>query len=106
MTIRPEVQELSRIGPLPSESGAIPSVIQKYQDLIEAIQKPITDDEARELVKVFGDDGCFGLASTLMHLIETSPGWPLRDSLKNLNNEWIAELRQRSIRGGRMPEEE
>jgi hypothetical protein len=99
-SIRQEINILNTLGPLPSENGANPELIQKYEALYRAITKPITDDEARVLVKLFGSDGCFGLASSLVHLIETAPGWPLKDCLKNLENEWIIELKNRAIRGG------
>lgn len=44
--------------------------------------------------------GCYGVASSFMHLIETAPGWPLKDFLEQLNNEWKIELRDRVVRGG------
>jgi hypothetical protein len=101
-SVRQEIKEMSALGPLPSEGGADPELIGKYEKLYKAISRPIADDEARVLVKLFGPDGCFGLASSLVHLIETAPGWPLEDCLVDLDNEWIAELRNRAIRGGRL----
>ena len=38
----------------------------------------------------------FGLAWSLLHAIETAPGWPLMDVLSNADNEWIERLRERS----------
>lgn len=101
--IRQEISAMSSLGPLPSECGANPELIRKYEELYRSVARPITDDEARLLVKLFGADGCFGLASSLVHLIETAPGWPLKDCLTNLENEWIIELRNRAIRGGLLP---
>ncbi|MES2355252.1 MAG: hypothetical protein V4568_12805 [Pseudomonadota bacterium] len=98
--IRPEIAALSALGPLPSEQGADPVLLQKYDKLYRAIARPVTDEEARVLTKLFGSDGCFGLASSLLHLIETAPGWPLLDCFDNLDNEWIVELRDRAIRSG------
>lgn len=98
--IRKEIEELKTLGPLPSETGVNPEVIWRYEHLYRLITRPITDDEARVLIKLFGVDGCFGLASSFMHLVETAPGWPLEDCLNNLENEWIAELRKRAIHGG------
>jgi len=51
------------------------------------------------MVELFVLDGCYGVASSFMRLIETAPGWPLKDCLKQLNNEWKIELRNRAIRG-------
>jgi len=101
--IRKEIEEMSSLGPLPSEDDPDVEVLKRYDTLYRAIIKPITDQEARTLVKLFGHDGCFGLASSIMHLIETAPGWPLDDCLTDLENEWIVELRDRCIRGGHLP---
>ncbi|MEU0382903.1 hypothetical protein [Streptomyces chartreusis] len=53
-------------------------VISETQRLLERIPKPVTDDEAQALATLFGPDNCFGLAWTLLHLIETAPGARLR----------------------------
>jgi hypothetical protein len=99
-SVRGEFQVLRNLGPLPSEDEADIVLLKKYEELYRAIAKPITDDEARILVELLGPDGCYGLACSLVHLIETAPGWPLKDCLEHLNNEWKIELRNRAIRGG------
>lgn len=99
-SVRTEVEELRKLGPLPSEDEAEVAHIEKLEKLYRAIAKPITDDEARVLIELFGPDGCYGVASSFMHLIETAPGWPLKECLQQLNNEWKIELRNRAIRGG------
>lgn len=63
----------------------------------ERLQR-VTDDEARVLVELFGPDGCYGVASSFMHLIETAPSWPLKECFEHLNNEWKVELRNRAIK--------
>ncbi len=98
--MRPEVAHLVQLGRLPSENEASPDRIRQFELSYRAIGRPITNDEARALIAVFGDDDCFGLASSLVDLIETAPGWPLKDCLTNIGNEWVAELRNRAIRGG------
>lgn len=100
MIIRKEIEEMRELGPLPSEDSRDVALLKKYDNLYRSIAKPITDDEARVLVKLFGQDGSFGLASSLMHLIETAPGWPMEDCLRDQDNEWIVEMRNRAIRGG------
>jgi hypothetical protein len=104
--VRNEIEEMRALGPLPSEDGRDVELMKKYDKLYRAITKPITDEEARVLVKLFGQDGCFGLASSLIHLIETAPGWPLEDCLSNQDNEWVIELRNRCIRSGLIPLDE
>ena len=98
--VRTEVQELQKLGPLPSEDEADVPQLQRIEELYRAIARPITDDEARILVELFGPDGCYGAAFSFIHLIETAPGWPLKDCLEPPNNEWKLELRNRAIRGG------
>jgi len=100
--MRPEIANLVQLGTLPSEHGASPELIQQLEQYYRAISRPVSDEEARALVALFGNDGCFGLASSLVHLIETAPGWPLVDCLANTNNKWVAELRQRALRGGHL----
>jgi hypothetical protein len=99
--IRDEVKELQKMGPLPSEEESIrnPSpLLEKYQQLIQSIEKPVTDEEARVLIGVFGVDGCFGVDWTLIHLIETAPSWPIEECLKNVENESINMLKGRAER--------
>jgi hypothetical protein len=100
--MRKEVIELEKLGPLPSSDRAAVETVKNYQDLIVSLKKPITDAEARALVKIFGPDDCFGLAETLLHLVESAPGWPLEDCLKNSDNEWIQRLNLRIENGKRL----
>lgn len=102
MSVRPEVDRLADMGAFPPETSRDMVLIQAYDMALKSIQAPLSDEEARRLVKVFGCDGCFGMASALMHLIETAPGWPLVDCLVDNDNEWINELRNRCIRSGRI----
>jgi hypothetical protein len=88
--------DLAKLGPLPSSVDPDLEKIEKMQKLIECIQSPITDVEARVLINIFGPDDCFGLSWTILHLIESSPGWPLYDCLIEPKNEWIRRLRDRS----------
>lgn len=98
--IRREILEMSALGPFPSEEGAEPARVLEYERLYRKIHRPITDDEARVLIRLLGEDGYFGLASALMHLIETAPGWPLKDCLSDSDNEWVATLRSRALKSG------
>jgi hypothetical protein len=90
------VVELMNLGTLASEKGANPKALQRWQEVLLAVKAPVSDDEARVLVRLFGPDDCFGLAWTLLHLIETAPNWPLPDCLVGRGNEWIEALRTRS----------
>ena len=70
-------------------------MLEKQEDLLRRIAPPLTDDEARLLVTIFGPDDYFGAAWTVLHLVESAPGWPLYDCLANVSNEWIARLQKR-----------
>lgn len=103
INVRKEIEEMNALGPLPSEECRDIDLLKKYENFYRAITRPVTDEEARILVKLFGSDGCFGFASSLVHLVEIAPGWPQEDCLRDMDNEWIVELRNRAIRGGRSP---
>lgn len=98
--MRPEIRRLVELGRLPSEDDADIEKLRKYEVEYRGITRPITDEEAMALVGLSGDDGCFGLASSLMHLVETAPGWPIKNCLSDTDNPWILELKNRAIRGG------
>jgi hypothetical protein len=107
--VQPTIIELSKLGPLPSEDialrGNLVDLVDKYADLIQSTQKPISDDEVRVLVRLFGPDDCFGVAWSMLHLIESAPGWPLADCVKDTSNEWVRRLKERAIRGEALPSE-
>lgn len=90
------IEDLVSLGPLPSSTAATAATVQAFEGQLSKVQTPVSDDEARALAKLFGPDDCFGLAWTLLHLIETSPHWPLRDVLDGLAGEWIDRLRERA----------
>jgi hypothetical protein len=97
--IRREVSELSRLGPFPDCNQTDAATVKDFHDLLKSINKPVTDSEARVLISIFGPDDYYGLAWTLIHLIETAPGWPLEDVLQNDENEWIQLLKTRIENG-------
>jgi hypothetical protein len=100
--VRNEVKELLTMGPFPSSKQVICSrqtdLVEKYQRLLLSIEKPVTDEEAKALVKLFGVDDFFELEWTLMQLIETAPSWPIEECLKNVESESIDILKDRAER--------
>ena len=87
------VEELVRLGPLPGSTNPDVAQLERFQSALEKVKQPVSDDDARALVRLFGPDDCFGLAWTLRHLIETAPNWPLMDCLVGSDNEWVDRLR-------------
>lgn len=104
--MRPEIRRLIDLGRLPSEDDDDVDKLRKYEVEYRAIKRPVTDEDAVALLGLFGDDGCFGLASSLMHLIETAPGWPIKEHLVESTNPWVLEMKNRAIRGGAFSEDE
>jgi hypothetical protein len=90
------IEELLKLGPLPPSTDSDVTQVERYQTLLAGINCPVSNDEATALVKLFGVDDCFGLAWTLLHAIETAPGWPILDALGDTKNEWIVRLKQRA----------
>jgi hypothetical protein len=99
--LRPEVARLLDMGPLPDSATAATNStrLETSQRLIDGIEKPVSDEEARQLAALFGPDDCFGLAWSLVRLIESAPGWPPVDLPPNADNEWMKLLADRARRG-------
>ena len=83
--MRTAVTRLLELGPFPSENDdRLPleesmALLEEYANLLGSLEWPATDEEAMSLLDVFNpneEDSCFGLAWTLLHLIETAPSWP------------------------------
>lgn len=94
--MRKAVIDLVKLGPLPDSASIDPEQLERYHRLFVEIAKPLTDEEACALVKLLGPDECFGAAWTLLHLIETAPGWPIMSCLENAKNVWVSQLRERA----------
>jgi len=98
MPVRSEVEELVSLGPLP-DAGTDESEIAAHEAILTKIERPVSDEEAGLLVDLFGPDDCYGLACTLLHLIESAPGGiPLTKKPDVSDNEWRRRLWDRSHR--------
>lgn len=90
MRVRPEVAALVLLGPLPPEDVNLSeSTYARHQEALERISKPVSNEEARLLLRSFGPDDCFGAAWSLLHLIETAPVSPVTTEPGADDNEWI-----------------
>ncbi|MFG2972342.1 hypothetical protein ACGFYY_04960 [Streptomyces sp. NPDC048331] len=72
--MRPEVQAFVADGKLPDRDSDDQEELERRCDRLEAISAPVTADEAHALAACFGPDDCYGVAWSLLHLIETGPG--------------------------------
>lgn len=76
--VRQAIAELGRMGKLPEDTNdddLSDDVIEKYESLLTSIVPPITDEEAKVLIKIMPDDSYYGSDSTILHLLETAPHW-------------------------------
>jgi hypothetical protein len=99
MSIRPEVQRFIDLGPFPASKDAQEEDIDRRSALLSNIASPVTEEEAAALLSCFGPDEAFGVAWSLLHLIETAPGGaPLTTKPDDSANEWIRYLWDRAHR--------
>jgi hypothetical protein len=95
--MRKEVADFLSLAPLPSSGEADEDQIGRLADALANILPPVSREEAAQLASAFGPDECFGLAWTLLHLIESAPGGaPL--ALIQKDNEWVRLLHERAER--------
>jgi len=94
--MRAEVVALKGCGHLLSSELSVHQ-LEHWQKLFEDILPPISPEEAASLATLFPstDDDCFGLAWSLLHLIESCPEWPIQEVLENGSGPWIDRLRRR-----------
>jgi hypothetical protein len=90
--IRPAVQAFVDAAPLPDSREANEDHLFELEKLLDAIERPVTTEEAAFLMQAFGPDDCFGLAWSLLHLIETAPESPLREAPPDDASEWVQRL--------------
>lgn len=83
------------LAPLPPSKHADLKHLEEIGERLAKITMPVSRDEAVLLASGFGPDDCYGLAWTLVHLIESAPGGAPLDALIGTDNEWIALLRTR-----------
>jgi hypothetical protein len=99
MTIRAEVQQLIDLGQFPASADATEPDLDRRGALLTAITPPLSREEGAALLACFGPDEAFGLAWTLLHLVEsTEGGVPIVTKPKPSDNEWVQLLWDRSHR--------
>ncbi|MFB7719424.1 hypothetical protein [Nocardia sp. NPDC056100] len=97
--MRADVAAFVTTGPLPNWD-ADEAQIAHRQAQLEAITGPVSDAEAAALAQCFGPDDCYGLAWTLLHLIETGPHPVIAAKPALGANPWHHTLWMRAVNGG------
>lgn len=99
--MRRGVQELIQLGPMPTdgESEDQPARAARWEQLAGELFNAgdVTDAEAAELVRLFPQDGTdsFGVAWTLVRVVESAPSWPLCEAIADASGPWPELLKQR-----------
>jgi hypothetical protein len=94
--MRSLVAQLLALGQFPDGRRATVLRVQEFEQVIQKIAPPVTKEEAVAMLSVFGQDDCFGLAWSLLHLIETAPGWPYPEARLSAANPWVKFLLERA----------
>ena len=84
MPVRLEIRELKALARLPDDSrDDIPDdLLERFEELLARVMPPVRREEADILVKLFADTSAFGLEWTLVHLLETTEGWPIEETIR------------------------
>lgn len=80
--MRNEIEALLALGSFPADVDASDDDVAIRAKLLSDVEPPVSDEEAKALLRLLGPDTFYGLSWTLVHLIESAPGWPLWDSLE------------------------
>ncbi|MEW1913302.1 hypothetical protein AB0442_33595 [Kitasatospora sp. NPDC085895] len=102
--MRPDVAAFLADGPLPDEDAHEDEIARRVRQL-EAIARPVTAEEAVRLAECFGPDDCYGVARSLLHLVESAPGPVPAVEPGPDANEWHHRLRRRAVNAGLVPED-
>ncbi|GIE98160.1 hypothetical protein Ari01nite_56250 [Paractinoplanes rishiriensis] len=93
-----QVRAFVQLGPLPSElddSEDGDEAFEARERALLAVEPPVSAEEADLLLGAFGEDDCFGLAWTLLHLVESAPAPAVSTAPPAGSNPWIIRLWQR-----------
>jgi hypothetical protein len=96
--MRVGISQVVALGQLPDEALAEVTRVQTFETALAQVESPLTDEEALALLSVFPSDesSCFGLAWSVLHLIETAPGWPLAQARLLATNPWVRSMLERA----------
>lgn len=98
MNTQDAVARLGNLGPFPSEEEATDVDLRVREELLAAIGRPLSAEDARVLLALFGPDDCYGLSWTLVHLIETAPQPVLTEAPGPDANPWVRLIWERWTR--------
>src|SRR5688500_2238758 len=98
MRVRDEIRAIAALGVMPGDLSADEATVERWGQAVDAIVRPVTDEEAVVLMNALPREGytCFGLAWSLLHALETAPGYgPDLVSRSTVTGEWRERLLNR-----------
>jgi hypothetical protein len=104
-TIRPEITRVTALAPLPAEEDCSEGLIVEMDEATRVVPRPLTDEEALalfDLLATSDESSYYGVMWTVVHAVETAPGWPL-PQLWTPIGPWFDSLRIRARNGGFAP---
>ncbi|OZB13626.1 MAG: hypothetical protein B7X55_12615 [Rhodobacterales bacterium 34-62-10] len=93
--MQPAIHRLLELGPVRSEIADDEIWWLKWVAALDDLVAPVTDDEAIALASLFRDFEDRSTYFTLVHAIETAPGWPIAEILDLTGTDWIGVLKVR-----------
>ena len=97
--MRQAFQKLVDLGPLPASDALDAQFAQRHEEAVEVLPSTPTPEEAAALIELLPPDDptALSLAWSILHVIETSPAWPMPEELDD-RNVWVTRLRERCER--------
>lgn len=105
MGIRLAVALVAGLAPLPPEDDCSDELIMEMDAAIKAMPMQLNDEEALALLDVLSTPdraSYYGAMWTLIHAVETAPGWPLA-AMWTRQGPWLDTLRTRARNAGIAP---
>ena len=96
--MRKSVTRLISLGRFLEEAAAKIVHLQEVETALKAIERPVSNQEAVALLSSFPSDegSCFGLAWSILHLVETAPSWPCQEARLQSANPWVKAMLERA----------
>lgn len=90
--VRDGVRAMHALGQLPTKVDALAdgTALERWEALLAQTSGPLSDAEAALLAPLFpaDDSDAFGLAWTLVHLLESAPSWANGELTQDIPAHW------------------
>jgi hypothetical protein len=75
--MRSSIEKIRTLGVMPGDATADDQAVKRWEEAVGSIELPVSCEEATVLMGALPHDesSCFGLAWTMLHAIETAPGY-------------------------------